>query len=298
MTEIEHQNVFKQLNSSDLNSKRPKNSSINRALFSNPMNANNFTFGKGYNGKKLKFKQSLAYQMHSGGKSLRDYFDLKSLRSESEGNSSCVKSRDKTKATSGHQSIRSKKFQKLMIKYNREGRENSNPNIASQKEKSGFVIFNTPTKSFKDMKKESKATGITCELCTDKSSEYLQEDTDFNPALEKDIDMLKCGHIFCLDCILDKKMTYSECFVCKNTESVILTPNKAVEPCIFGKTSVRKEKLKEDVITIMSESGSEPIANVEGKLFKKAVKKVVCCDLITVNKSNVSSSSDLIGSNC
>jgi hypothetical protein len=88
-------------------------------------NTGQFTFGKG---KKVTFRKSLAYQMQKGGKSLRDYFDLSSMRSESEGNTSAMKSRDKTKATSGHQSTRSKKFLNFMNKIGKSGPENIDPN--------------------------------------------------------------------------------------------------------------------------------------------------------------------------
>lgn len=173
MSENEINNVFKPINIDD-GTKRSRIRAQRSNVFTNPQNINSFTFGKNYDGKKLKFKQSLAYQIQNGGKSLRDYFDIHSLRSESEGNSSCVKSKDKTKATSGHQSIRSKKLRNFMNKFKGgEHNENTNPNMRTLKqEKSAVVIFNTPTKSFTKMKQDKKAGSINCELCSDKQSEY------------------------------------------------------------------------------------------------------------------------------
>lgn len=84
--------------------------------------------------------------------------------------------------------------------------------------------------------------------------------------------MLKCGHIFCLDCILDKGMTYSECFVCKMTESV--APSMKKDQIQEDQNSEKKRKIHEEAITILSES--VPVTPTKEP-----------CEVITINKSDV-----------
>lgn len=120
--------------------------------------------------------------MQTGVRSLRDYFDLSSLKSESEATLSRDKTM-KTRDTSRQQSIRSKKLQEFMSKLggetsvNLQNGENVNPNVNSS-----MVIFSTPTKSWTEMqaqKNVKKANTIGCELCGDKKSEFFFGFFDF-----------------------------------------------------------------------------------------------------------------------
>ena len=65
--------------------------------------------------------------------------------------------------------------------------------------------------------------------------------------------MLKCGHVVCLNCILEKSMTYSECFICEINDCFSLDLHNIVHRSNQNDCQVIIEEADE-AITIISDS--------------------------------------------
>lgn len=185
----------------------------------------------------------------------REYFDLRSFYQSGKGsvqiknllfNDEISKRENDQKMTKSVQKIdyslnKNFKSQKFISPLKITNRNNDkikefNPKILN---KTNQLFDKTPSRKEDELlEKEKKQNGIKCDLCEDRSK------YQFFILLDDNVDMLKCGHIVCLNCILREEMTYSDCKICQG--NVCYSPKKQESP------DFRENKLVSESVKVVS----------------------------------------------